>query len=168
MKKTVDSCRFLTTPTKKLVARWIDMESPRYIPWTPLSKPITDCTIALISSGGIALKSDQPFDQEGERRNPWWGDPSYRLLPRTATEGDVDIYHLHVNPKFAKQDLNCLLPLQRLLALEARGEIGRSATCHYSFMGYILQPQTLLQESVPAIINCLREEGVHIVVLVPA
>jgi hypothetical protein len=43
----------------------------------------------LLSSAGIALKDDQPFDQEGERQNPWWGDPTYRVLPKTATEKDV-------------------------------------------------------------------------------
>lgn len=88
-----------------------------------------------ISPEGIALKSDRPFDQEGERRNPWWGDPSYRIIPRTATEQDIVVYHQHINRSFAQQDLNCLLPLQRLLELEQSGEIGRSAPSHYSTMG---------------------------------
>jgi hypothetical protein len=57
------------------------------IPWTPLSKPLADSTVALLSSVGLALKTDRPFDQEGERRNPWWGDPSYRILPR---RGDLE------------------------------------------------------------------------------
>lgn len=168
MTHTVDSYRFLDRITGRLVKNWIAMEPPREIPWTPLSKSISDCTVALISSGGIALKSDRPFDQEGERKNPWWGDPSYRVIPRTATEEDVEIYHLHVNPSFPKRDLNCLFPLGRLLELEAAGEIGRSAARHYSFMGYILQPETLLAQSTPAMIRQLREDGVDVVVLVPA
>ncbi len=165
--KQVDSYRFLDRTTKRLVQTWIGIETPREIPWTPLSRPLEESTVALISSAGLALKTDRPFDQEGERRNPWWGDPSYRILPRGATSGDVKLYHLHIHPRVAEQDLNTVLPLQRLLELGERGEIGRSAANHYSFMGYILQPQVLLQESTPAMIRHMKRDGVNVVVLVP-
>jgi D-proline reductase (dithiol) PrdB len=168
MTKTVDSLRFLSGITKRIVKNWIAMETPRDIPWTPLSKPLSECTVALISSGGIALKTDRPFDQEGERQNPWWGDPSYRLLPRTTTTEQIKVYHQHVNPGPVEQDLNCLLPLQRLDELEELGEIGHSAPSHYSFMGYILEPQVLLEESTPAMIRHMQQEGVDAAVLVPA
>lgn len=168
MTKKVDAYRFLDFLTAKVVRSWTGMETPREIPWTPLSKPLADCTVALISSGGIALKTDEPFDQEGERQNPWWGDPSYRVIPRTATAEDIKVYHLHVNTHYPEQDLNCLLPLQRLAELEEAGIIGRSAPSHYSFMGYILQPETLLEDSTPAMIRGLQAEAVDAVVLVPA
>lgn len=164
----VDSYRFLSFITKKLVKSWIDLETPRDIPWTPLAKPLTECNVALVSSGGIALKTDRPFDQEGERENPWWGDPSFRVIPRQATEDDVEIYHQHVNATFAREDINCLLPLQRLEKLARLGEIGGAARNHYSFMGYILQPEQLLKESVPKIIQLLQADHVDAVVLVPA
>lgn len=164
----VDSYRFLPGSTKRIVKSWIKREPPpSTIPWTPLAKPLNQCTVALVSTAGIALKDDQPFDQEGERRNPWWGDPSFRVLPHTATEQDVRIYHLHLNPTYAEQDLNCIMPLQRLLELEARGEIGRSAPSHFSFMGYILKPQVLLEESTPAMIRLLQADGVDVVILIP-
>jgi hypothetical protein len=167
MTKQVDSYRFLDRITKKLVQNWIGLEQPQEIPWTPLKKPLRESTVALVSSTGLALKTDQPFDQEGERRNPWWGDPSFRILPRTATSQDVELYHLHIHPRLAEQDLNTILPLQRLLELENQGEVGRSAAYHYSFMGYILQPQTLLKESAPAMIEHTKRDGVDIVVLIP-
>jgi D-proline reductase (dithiol) PrdB len=165
--KEVDSYRFLDSVTKKLVRSWIRLETPREIPWTPLSAPLEESTVALVSSAGLALKTDRPFDQEGERLNPWWGDPSYRVLPREATTEDVTLYHLHVHPRLAEQDINTFFPLQRLLELEGCGEIGRSATHHYSFMGYILQPEVLLEESVPAMIRQMEQDGVDVVVLVP-
>lgn len=165
--KQVDSYRFLDRMTKKLVQSWIELATPQEIPWTPLSKPLAESTIALISSAGIALKTDRPFDQEGERRNPWWGDPSFRILPRTLTVGDVKLYHLHIHPCIAEQDLNTFFPLQLLLELEKAGEIGRSAASHYSYMGYILQPKVLLEESTPAMIKHMKAEGVDIVILVP-
>jgi D-proline reductase (dithiol) PrdB len=165
--KQVDSYRFLDAMTKKLVQSWVGLEREREIPWTRLSRPLGESTVALVSSAGLALKTDRPFDQAGERQNPWWGDPSYRVLPRTATGEDVRLWHLHIHPRLAEQDLNTVMPLERLLELEERGEIGRSAARHYSFMGYTLQPQVLLEESTPAMIRRMRQDGVNAAVLVP-
>jgi D-proline reductase (dithiol) PrdB len=164
----VDSYRFLDTITRRLVKSWIKLEPQREIPWTPLSKPLAECTVALISTGGIALKTDRPFDQEGERRNPWWGDPSYRIIPNTARTGDIRVYHLHINPEAAESDMNCLLPIERLNDLVTSGTVGRAAPSHYSFMGYVLKPQELLEKSIPAMIDQMRAEKVDVVVMIPA
>jgi len=166
--KTVDSYRFIDGITKRMIRSWIKLEAPREIPWTPLSKPLSDCTVALISSGGIALKTDRPFDQEGERQNPWWGDPSYRIIPQTAKAEDIRVYHLHIDPSPAEQDLNCLLPMERLGELAEMRKIGRAAPSHYSYMGYQLEPQKLLEKSIPAIIEHLRADHVDVTVLIPA
>jgi D-proline reductase (dithiol) PrdB len=168
MTKTVDSYRFISGVSRRLIRSWIDLESPRDIPWTPLSKPLAECTVALVSTGGIALKSDKPFDQEGERKNPWWGDPSYRIIPRGTRSEDIRVYHLHIDPSPAEQDMNCLLPLDRLDELVEIGKVGRAADSHYSFMGYILEPTELLQKSVPAIIEHLRQDKVDVAVFIPA
>ncbi|PKO13453.1 MAG: hypothetical protein CVU39_18785 [Chloroflexi bacterium HGW-Chloroflexi-10] len=166
--KQVDSYRFISGITKRMLKTWINKETPRPIPWTPLTKPLSECTVALLSSAGIALKTDTPFDQEGERQNPWWGDPSYRVIPLDAQTGDVALYHLHIDPRYAREDLNCLFPLKQLQQLERAGEIGQAAPRNYSMMGYILQPEELLQKTVPAIIRDLRADHVDVVVLVPA
>jgi len=168
LSKTVDSFRLVSGITRRTIETWINMEAPRPIPWTPLDKPLSECTVALLSSGGVAMRDDKPFDQEGERRNPWWGDPSFRVVPKSATEKDVEVYYLHLNPAYARQDLNCILPLRRLEAMEVQGEIGRPAASHYSIMGYLLQPEAMLRESIPAIIRRLEEERVDIMVLVPS
>lgn len=164
---SVDSYRFLDRSVKKMVRSWIRKEQSREIPWTPLRKPLSESKVAIISSAGLALKSDRPFDQQGERKNPWWGDPSYRVLPKHATGLDVSLYHMHINPQLVEQDLNTLLPLQPLQELASDGEIGSAANHHYSYMGYILQPKVLLQKSVPAMIHQMKQDGVDIVVLVP-
>ena len=168
MPKTVDSFRFVGGVTRRMVETWIKMEAPRSIPWTPLSKPLSECKVALLSSGGIALKDDIPFDQEGERQNPWWGDPSHRIIPKTVSAKDVEIYHLHINPVFARQDINCLLPIQHLNEFEKKGEIGEAAESHYSIMGYLPKPDEMLAKSVPAIIQRLKAEHVDVLVLVPS
>jgi hypothetical protein len=168
MSKTVDSYKFISGITKRMVKTWIKLETPREIPWTPLEKPLTDCRVALLSSGGVALKTDQPFDQEGERQNPWWGDPSYRVIPQGTTADEIKLYHLHVDSQFVEADINTLLPIDRLAELECAGEIGSAAPSHFSIMGYNMQPIVLLKETVPTIVRNLKDEAVDVVVLVPA
>jgi D-proline reductase (dithiol) PrdB len=169
MSDAVNSYQFCGRATARIARSWIEREQDpkRPIPWTPLKKPISQSTVAFISSAGIAMLDDEPFYQEGERQNPWWGDPSFRVIPCTATAADVRICHLHINPAFAEQDLNSVLPLQRLQALVELGEVGRSADEHYSFMGYILDERELLEQSVPAIVAGLQTQAVDVVVLVP-
>ncbi len=77
--KKVNSYRFLDGLSRRMIRSW-SLEKPRDIPWTPLDKPLNRCTVALISSAGIALKTDKPFDQEIERQNPWFSDPSFRAV----------------------------------------------------------------------------------------
>ena len=167
MNQPVDSYRYIDFFTRRLLKAWIAREPRREIPWTPLRKPVAEATVALVSTAGIALAEDRPFDQDGERANPWWGDPSFRVIPRDATEKDVRVYHLHVDRGPVEQDLNCAFPVQRLLDLERSGEIGRSAPSHYSFMGYILRPQALLEQSTPAMIHRMKAENVDVVLLAP-
>ncbi|MGB8771235.1 MAG: glycine/sarcosine/betaine reductase selenoprotein B family protein [Candidatus Korobacteraceae bacterium] len=165
--KTVDSYRFLHGIEKRVLQRWAGLPRETQIPWTPLATPLSKCTVSLVSSAGIALKIDHPFDPEIERRDPWFADPSYRVVTRTVRTGDVRVCHLHINPAFAEQDLNSVLPAERLEELAVMGEIGAAAPSHYSYMGYTLRPERLLRESLPGMVRQLREEHVDIVVLVP-
>ena len=167
MAKTVDSYRFLDGIARRAMRNWAGLGSEGPIPWTPLAKPMAECTVALVSSAAIALKADPPFDPEIERRDPWFSDPSFRVLPRTTKTADIRVCHLHINPAFAEQDLNAVIPVERLNELEGLGEIGQAAPSHYSYMGYTIRPERLLRETAPAIVQRLREERVDGVVLVP-
>ena len=167
MAKTINSYRFLDGITGRMMKHWATLGPPRQIPWSPLVKPMSQCTVSIVSSAAVALKTDQPFDQDIERRDPWSSDPSYRVLARGTATGDIRVYHLHINTSFAQQDLNCVMPLERLTELEAQGEIGPSAPSHYSYMGYTVRPDALLRDTVPDIIGRLRQEQVEAVVLVP-
>jgi D-proline reductase (dithiol) PrdB len=167
MAKTVDSFRFLDVATRTVVKAWISREPQHDIPWTPLRKPLSECTVALVSSAAIARREDPPFDQERERRNPWWGDPSFRIIPRGTTEQDIRLHHLHIERSFGEQDLDCVLPIRRLEELQSERVIGCVAPSHYSFMGFLLKPREFLERSVPAIITRLKQEAVDVVAIVP-
>jgi D-proline reductase (dithiol) PrdB len=165
----IDHNLYLDFLSRKVMQGWMKHQvQPHDVPWTPLRAPLAQATVAFVSSAGVALPSQPPFDQAGERRNPWWGDPSYRCIPRTTRTGEAHLYHLHIDTSFGERDLNCVLPVERLAELEAAGEIGRSAPTHYSFMGYLLRPEEFLRTSVPSMIERMHGEGVDVALLAPA
>ncbi len=128
--KTVDGFRFLPPS----LAAWIDSLIPDQgfkgsIPFTPLSKPLSEATLALVTSAGISLKTDPPFDMEREKKEGTWGDRSFRAIPRGSTAADVNVNHLHINTQFILQDINVILPLARMSRVRARGDC-RSTCSH--------------------------------------
>jgi D-proline reductase (dithiol) PrdB len=163
----IDSYRYVDFATRKIMQAWAARQEPGVIPFTRLRKPLRECTVALVSTAGIARIDDRPFDQEGERRDPWWGDPSFRRIPLGTTENDIRVYHLHIDPRFGETDLDVLLPMRRLSELAAERVVGRPAPTHYSFMGYLLDTTELEAKTAPAIAESMRDEGVDAVVLVP-
>ena len=155
------------------LSAWIGKDIPDQpfsgeIPWTPLNKPINEANFALITTAGISMKSDPPFNMEREKTEPAWGDPSYREIPRTATEKDIEVSHLHINTNHIKQDLNVILPLDRFKEFEQEGIIGNLAPTSYSYYGFQLNPTALLDETMPKVAERLREENVEAVFLTPA
>ena len=165
---SLDSYRFLDFASRQVMKAWAARLTRGVIPFTPLTKPLRECRIALVSTAGIARNDDRPFDQERERRDPWWGDPSFRILPLGTTERDVRIYHLHIDPRFGEADLDVVLPMRRLTELAQEGFVGEPARRHYSVMGYILEPSVLVDETAPAIAAQMRLDGVDAAALVPA
>ena len=164
----LDSYRFLNYASRQVMKAWAARQKPGLIPFTPLARPLAESTVALVSTAGVARNDDRPFDQEGERRDPWWGDPSFRAIPIGTTEKDVRLYHMHIDPRFGESDLDVVLPMRRLTELAAEGFVGRAAATHYSLMGYILDPTELVERTAPAIAERLRGERVDAAALVPA
>jgi D-proline reductase (dithiol) PrdB len=165
---SIDSYRFLDFATRQVMKAWAARQEPGVVPFTPLAKPLRECTVALVSTAGVARNDDRPFDQERERRDPWWGDPSFRVIPLGTTEQDARIYHMHIDPRFGQEDLDVVLPMRRLTELAADGIVGQAAPGHYSIMGYILDPAVLVEQTAPAIADRMRADGVDAVALVPA
>jgi D-proline reductase (dithiol) PrdB len=165
---SIDSYRFLDFASRQVMKAWAARQKPGVIPFTPLTKPLGQCTVALVSTAGVARIDNKPFDQEHERRNPWWGDPSFRVIPLETTEREVRLYHLHIDPRFGQADLDVVLPMRRLTELAGEGFVGRPAPRHYSIMGYILEPTVLVEDTAPAIAERMRGDGVDAAALVPA
>lgn len=168
-RKIVDGFRFLPPGLKAWVKTFIpDEDFKGTIPWTPLSKPLNQTTLSLVTSAGISLKTDLPFDMEREKREPLWGDRSYRAIPKGTTEKEIDVNHLHINTNLVKQDINVILPLQRMAEFEEERIIGRLAPTAYSFYGFQWQNTDFLKEAIEPISKRMKEEKVEAALLTPA
>lgn len=134
-------------------------------PWTPLKKDIAECRIALITTGGIHLRSQAPFDM----LNPS-GDPSFREIAADTDEKQLMITHNYYDHSDAGRDVNIVFPLQRLRELEQFGEIGAVSPRHFSFMGHISGKLTevLVNDAVPRVVDALAADAADAVVLTPA
>jgi len=138
------------------------------IPWTPLTKPLAESRVALLSTAGLSMRGDEPFDMEGERTRPTWGDPSWRQLRADASAENIEANHLHIDTGYIERDLNVALPLDRLRELVAAGRVGEVAPSHYSIMGFQgADSSTLENESAPAIAEAMRNEEVDLALLTP-
>ena len=94
-------------------------------PWAPLGKPLKDCRLALLSSGGFYVEGQEPFGEN---------DVSYRLIPMDTPVTDLRIYHHGYRDADADRDPNCVFPLDRLREFEAAGVIGGLAEAAVSFV----------------------------------
>jgi D-proline reductase (dithiol) PrdB len=137
--------------------RWIVNSDPP--PWTSLSKPIARCKVALMSSGGILYRDQPRFHRE---------DATYREIPRTATQADLDIWHFGYRTDDARLDHNCVFPLARMREMEAEGVIGKLADPAYSFMGGIYSARKVREELAPRIADELKRALIDAFFLVPA
>jgi len=164
----VDSFKFLPKSFRPAFegAR-IEVDGPV---WAPFDKALGEATIAVLSSAGIFLRDEQPsFDMEREKREPTWGDPSWRAIPRDVAQDRIDAAHLHINTEPLKRDVGVVLGLRALAALEADGVIGRLADENYSVMGYQESGCAVWRkETGPEIAARLREGAVDALLLAPA
>lgn len=130
--------------------------------WAPLNKPLAECTVALVSTGGVHLKSQEPFAVYEEA-----GDWSSRSIPGDADTRDLVVTHTHYATQDALQDVNVMFPLDRLRELADQGTVARASSLHFGFMGFIPDPTLLLRETAPAAGRELQRRGVDVVVLTP-
>ncbi len=165
---TVDSWKFLPRMMRAMYEAMPAIDEPPV--WTPLAKPVHRCTIALMSSAGVYLKdSQQPFDTEREKREPTWGDPTYRVIPSSVSQDQVRCAHLHLSNAGALEDVNVVFPIRAFRELAAEGAIGALAEEHYSFMGF--QERSLADwrtKQGPELAARLKERGVDVLLLAPA
>ncbi len=134
------------------------------VPNHPLRKPLSGSTVALVTTAGLCLPAHPPFNQKLKM-----GDTSWREIPngvetRTLVESHRSQSFDH---RGIEADRNLAFPLDRFRELEKAGQIGRLNHRHFSFMGSIIGPRPLIEETAPEVARLLREDGVEVVFLTP-
>ncbi len=133
-------------------------------PWSPTTKPLSECKLAIGSSAGFVLPGQEPFD-DGFKG----GDPSYRWIPSDSQV--KDLIETHRSQSFdhsgLAKDPNLGFPLDHLRALEKDGTIGSLNERHVSFMGSITAPGRFVLKSAPAFAQDLVDDEVDVALMVP-
>lgn len=165
----VDSFKFLPRSFRPLFESPQPLHGEDDTVWAPFEGRLADARVALLSSAGLFTRGTQePFDVERERREPFWGDPTWRAIAHDAPQGALGVTHLHINPVDIVEDHEVALPLRALDALVADGIVGSSTPTHYSVMGYQQADLDGWRTTTGAeIVARLRDEGADGVVLAP-
>ena len=132
--------------------------------------PLAEAKVALLTTAGIYLKDSQPpFDLARERREPLWGDPTYRVIPSNVRQDQIGVSHLHVNGDDIRADINIALPIPLFHQLAAEAEFGSLAKDHYSLMGYQgASTDAWRTQYGPEIARHLADDAINLVILAPA
>ena len=165
---SVDSYRFLPQSFRARFESFPEQLDP-FIRAEPRA-PLAEAKVALLSTAGIYLKDSQlPFDLGRERREPLWGDPTYRIIPRDVQQNQIAISHLHINNDDIHADMNIALPIPVFRDLAANSEFGSLADEHYSFMGYQGGSTQAWRETYgPELARRLTADAVNLLILAPA
>ena len=147
-----------------LYAKRADLLVNTSTPFTPLSKPLDRCQLALVTSGGIHAKDQKPFDMADKN-----GDPSYREIPSDISVGQLTITHDYYHHADALADPNLVLPIEPLRQLMHEGMIGSVGPRFFSFMGHIFGEnlKTLTQTTAPEVAAALVADKVDVAFLTP-
>ena len=143
-------------PERTVIA---ELECPRFAetPWVPATTPDRR-HVAIVSTAGFIVRGERPLLAR---------DTGYRAIASSVQ--DKDILCSHVSTNFDRtgfqQDVNVMLPRDRLAELEKDGTIGKAADVHYAFMG--ATDVDKLETSARALGQSMLALGVNTVVLAP-
>ena len=122
------------------------------------AEPPNQRHVAIVSSAGLIVRGQRPMLSN---------DVGYRAIAAEVADGDILCSHVSVNFDRTgfQQDINVMLPRDRLNELEADGSIGKAADTHYAFMG-ATHPDKL-EDKAREVGRSMLALGVNTVVLAP-
>ena len=137
--------------------RWAERPEPP--PWTPIGKPLSECKITLIGSGGLYRKGQVAFHTKD--------DTSIRVIRSDTPAAELRTAHFAYDQTDARNDPNCVYPLQRLADLADAGVIGGVTEESYAFMGGIYSTRRVEAETAKLLVERCHTQEPDIVLLVP-
>lgn len=120
--------------------------------------PLKDRRVAIVTTAGVHRRGEKPFVL---------GAADYRIIPGGTPAKDLVMSHVSVNYDRSgfQQDLNIVLPVDRLRELADEGAIGSVAEYHYAFMG--ATDPTAMEPAARQLAGMLKQDKVDAVLLVP-
>ncbi len=131
--------------------------SKRCIPYTPRLREVNQSTFALVTTAGVHLRDQEPFNING--------DNSWRLIPGDVRANQLMITHDHYDHTDADQDINCIFPIDRLRELAEEGIIGGISDKHLGFMGYTQHMRDLYERAAPEVAKIILRTKANAVLL---
>lgn len=152
----------------------------RYIyetgPFTPVTKPLSELRLALLTSSGHFVEGDDPkpfgaenlTQQEAEARIDDFlkEEPQLSVIPLGTPEDKLRVRHGGYDVRGARADPNVNFPITRLKELQREGRLSQLHSLAYSFVGACAQLR-LLNHTAPAWASLLKEQKIEGVLLVP-
>jgi D-proline reductase (dithiol) PrdB len=137
--------------------QWLHSTEPP--PGAPLRKPLAECRVGLIASGGIYRAGQIAFHFKD--------DASYRVIPTDVPTAELRATHFAYDLRDARTDINVVFPIDTLRSLAADGVIGGLAPEAFTFMGGIYSTRRVREDLAPALRDRVVAQGVDVVLLVP-
>ena len=134
------------------------------VPRANLTKPLNQARVALVTTAGLHTREQPDFDYSNKR-----GDTSFREIPNAIETRTLRESHRSnaFDHRGLESDRNLAFPLDRFRELQTQGIIGELNHRHFSFMGSIVGPRLLIEQSAPRVARMLRDDGVDAVFLTP-
>ena len=120
--------------------------------WAPVTKPLSEMTVALATAAGVHRKDQERFNLAG--------DFTWRKIPNESEEDDLMVTHGGYDNSDVNKDINCMFPITRLHELAKEGFIAGTAPTHVGFMGGGGNIEKFTHETGPAIAKLLKSENV--------
>jgi hypothetical protein len=132
-------------------------------PFQPARRALPMLNLALISSAGAYIDGTKPFDLSSAD-----GDATLREIPREVEARDLKIGGRGYDLSAIESDLNCQVPVERLLEFESNGIIGQLNPVWWSFNGFIPDASKVVDVLVPELVERVKRYEVQAALLVPA
>jgi D-proline reductase (dithiol) PrdB len=137
--------------------RWVTNDDPP--PWAPVIKPLAQCRVGLVASGGIYAAGQIAFHYKD--------DMSFRIVDMETPTRDLRATHFAYDLTAARADVNVVFPIDTLRALAAEHFIGAVSRNAYTFMGGIYSSRKVREILAPAIAERVVRDEVDLALLVP-
>ncbi len=128
-------------------------------PWQPMRKPLSECRLALIASGGIYVTGQVAFHFKD--------DASFRAISKDVKLEDLRFAHFAYDRTDARRDPNVVFPIGTLRRLAEEGVIGGLTEHAYTFMGGIYSSRRVREKLAPQLTARVLAEKADIALLVP-